>query len=105
MLAASAIVGVGLVSGAGGGSELTSLQSLEARASDRLERALSHAEFDLDDPGAVDRLFDDLRGDPPDVMVNAAAFLSTPNPRTTSMGIRSSPMEKWIRDLAVWAPQ
>lgn len=50
------------------------VRSLEARVSDRLERALSHAEFDLDDPGAVDRLFDDLRGNPPDVMVNAAAF-------------------------------
>ena len=42
---------------------------------------------------------------PNSLLANAAAFFSIPNPRTTSMGMMSSPIEKWMSDRAVWAPQ
>ncbi len=38
-------------------------------------------------------------------LASAAAFLSIPNARTTSVGTKSLPMEKWISDRAVCAPQ
>ncbi len=35
----------------------------------------------------------------------ADASFSTPMARMRGLGIRSSPMGKWCRDRAVWAPQ
>jgi len=63
-----------VVTGSGGqlGSCLT--RRLEADPRERLLLAPTHAELDIADPGAVERMFGALRDDPPDVLVNAAAF-------------------------------
>lgn len=47
---------------------------LEAGGEDRLAVAWAHSDLDLVQGAQVSRLFDDLPGGPPDVLVNAAAF-------------------------------
>ncbi len=42
---------------------------------------------------------------PSSALARADASFKMPKARTTERGIRSWPMEKWMSDLAVWAPQ
>ena len=50
------------------------VRSLEGRGTGHLTRALSRTELDLEDSGAIARIFEGISGGPPDVLVNAAAF-------------------------------
>ena len=50
------------------------VRSLEGRGTGHLTRALSRTELDLEDGGAIARIFEGISGGPPDVLVNAAAF-------------------------------
>ncbi len=49
----------------------------------------------------------DFSGDsmPRSALTSAAASLRIPNARIRGTGIRSSPIGKWWRERAVWAPQ
>jgi dTDP-4-dehydrorhamnose reductase len=63
-----------MVTGCGGQLGTCLVEALGGDPSHVLLRAYVHAELDITDAGAVEKIFDGLPDGPPDVLVNAAAF-------------------------------